>query len=91
MRELQSAVAHWHRAAFPGCEPAELTKKIGEEVAELIHEIGATGYEVQYGNGAPELADVAIALLALADRCQVDLGAEIAERLLDVRKRYPPA
>lgn len=91
MRAHQDEVAVWHRAAFPDCQPTAIVKKLGEEVAELAMAIGFNGYVDHTGNVREELADVAIVILALADLCRVDLGQAVAERLDDVRRRYPPA
>ena len=89
-RDLQSAVAEWHRAAFPDCQPVDLVKKLGEEVAELAMALGVNGYVDHTGGVREELADVATVILALADRCQVDLALAVNDGLADVRERYPP-
>ena len=88
--DLQSEVAEWHRTAFPDCQPVDIIKKLGEEVAELAMALGVSGYIDHTGSVREELADVATVILALADRCQVDLTAAIEANLADVRERYPP-
>lgn len=83
----QQQVGEWHRRTFSDCEPARLRKKLYEEWSEANYELRVAGYR----NGArlrDEIADVAIVLMAIADRCGFDLQQAIDDKFARVTQKY---
>ena len=83
----QRDVGQWHRKTFPECVPSRLRAKLREETEEADSEFLAAGYR----NGArlrSEIADVAIVLMAIADRCGFDLQQAIDDKFARVVEKY---
>lgn len=83
----QCAIGSWHRSTFPGCLVHSLLFKLHEEVDELS-EVLARGGLVDNQEMRDELADVAIVLMAIADRCGIDLLHAIDDKFPRVVKKY---
>lgn len=70
----QSQIAQWARETFPDATIHNIIDKYTDEADEL--------YTILYGEDeyaiADELADVAILLYQIADRCGVDLDMAVA-------------
>lgn len=83
----QRQIGEWHRRAFPDCAPSRLRAKLTEEYFEAHDEFRVAGYR----NGArlrDEIADVAIVLMAIADRCGFDLRQAIDDKFCRVVEKY---
>src|SRR5690349_3181095 len=95
LADLQCEVGRWHLDTFgEGDFALKIGRKLGEEVSELNQALGGMNEYVGSARGdhiresvAPELADVAIGVMALACRLGVDLGAALTEKLGELRIR----
>lgn len=97
MEQLQEDCGQWHRDTFgEGDFATRIARKLAEEVAELNQAIGAMGVfddgdegraEAQYELVIPELADVAIGVMALCWRLGVDLDFHVGRKLDELRER----
>lgn len=83
----QRDVGQWHRRTFPVCSPARLATKLMEEAIEADHELWRHGYS-DTRLIRDEIADVAIVLMAIADRCGFDLQQAIDDKFARVVEKY---
>jgi NTP pyrophosphatase (non-canonical NTP hydrolase) len=94
--QAQTAVGAWHRRTFGAhVPPAWLGLALAEEAGEvcraLLDNAGAPRRSGRHpGTVAAEAADVLIVLLALADRCGIDLEAAFDAKFAVVTKRRYP-
>lgn len=73
IREAQELIGTWHKETFPNCQTYQVFRKLKEEVNEVLN-------SVSEDDEAEELADVAIVILALCNRLNIDLEQQIAEK-----------
>ena len=84
----QERIGKWHRAKWPDCEPWRIADKLEEECREVGDCIGLYTKDYSHPSLPSELADVAIVLMAIADRAGVDLMAEVAKKFPQVEAKY---
>lgn len=83
----QQQIGEWHRRTFPDCDPGRLLAKLHEEVRELDFELGFLGYSDK-AQLQDELADVAIVIMAIADRCGFNLQSATDNKFARVVDKY---
>lgn len=83
----QRDVGTWHRRTFPSCSAARLRAKFREETREADEAFGDVGFTDDH-HLRDELADVAIVLMAIADRCGFDLQSAIDAKFDKVVAKY---
>lgn len=83
----QRTIGEWHERTFGDCDPSRIGRKLLEEAAELTVAIKERGY-ADCPDVRGEIADVAIALAAIAHRCGVDIQDCVAEKFKRVEKKY---
>jgi NTP pyrophosphatase (non-canonical NTP hydrolase) len=82
----QERIGKWHRACWPDCAPWLVGDKLIEEAEEVRECLDQDDYADP--NLPSELADVAICLMAIADRAGVDLMDEVAKKFPQVEVKY---
>ena len=93
IRDLQRSVAQWHRQEFPKSDLPQQALVLTEEVGEVCRAIvkkaqGIRGMAEHWdANLRTEVADVLIALCAVAEHAGIDLADALTDRWPDVRRR----
>lgn len=82
--DIQREITTWAAETFPDATMDDIAHKFGDEVAELFCDAGVWA---EHGEVADELADVAILLYQIADRCGVDLDTVVREKMETNRAR----
>lgn len=89
LEQTLAEVVAWARETFPRATPRSISTHLGREAAELYEHVlhGADDPRFTKEVIGAEMADCLMLLAHLADRCKVDLRAEVALKLEVNRQR----